>query len=152
MDAIRGIRNARAEMNVPPSRKAKIIIVSSDSNVRNIAKDSTAYFQKLAYASEIEVLDKENDIPKGAVSVVLDRAALFIPLTDLLDIDKEMERLKGEADNLKKEISRAEGKLNNANFISKAPEKLVESEKEKLKKYSSMLRETEHRIDELMAI
>jgi valyl-tRNA synthetase len=152
MEAIRGIRNARAEMNVPPSRKARLIFVSADKSARDIAKDSTAYFMKLSNASEVEVQDNESNIPKGAVSVVMDRAALFMPLKDLLDLEKEMRRLGVEANNLEKEIARAEGKLRNEKFTSKAPAALVESEKEKLEKYSLMLKETKHRIDELKAI
>ncbi|MBN1623527.1 MAG: valine--tRNA ligase [Clostridia bacterium] len=152
MEAIRGIRNARAEMNVPPSRKARLIFVSSDEKARNIAVDSTAYFMKLANVSDVEVWQKEVNIPKGAVSVVMDRAALFMPLKDLLDIEKEMKRLGDEAENLANEIARADGKLKNEKFISKAPAELVESEKEKLEKYSSMLRETKHRIDELKSL
>jgi len=152
MKAIRGIRNARAEMNVPPSRKARIIIVSNEPSIRQNAADSESYFVKLANASEVEIKKEEIDIPKGAVAVVLDGATIFMPLTDLLDIEKETARLEGEAANLRKEIARAEGKLKNENFVKKAPANLVEAEKEKLEKFSAMLRETEHRMEELKSI
>jgi valyl-tRNA synthetase len=152
MDAIRGIRNARAEMSVPPSRKARLIFVSKDDVIRKLARDSALYFAKLANVSEVDVRENEDGIPKGAVSVVMDGAALFIPLTDLLDIEKEMKRLEDEAENLEKEIARAEGKLSNEKFTSKAPAELVESEREKLRKYTDMLKETRHRIDGLREI
>jgi len=152
MKAIRGIRNARAEMNVPPSRKARIIIVSNEPSIRQNVADSESYFVKLANASEVEIKKEEIDIPKGAVAVVLDGATIFMPLTDLLDIEKETARLEGEAANLRKEIARAEGKLKNENFVKKAPANLVEAEKEKLEKFSAMLRETEHRMEELKSI
>ncbi|HRX41775.1 MAG TPA: class I tRNA ligase family protein, partial [Clostridia bacterium] len=152
MDAIRGIRNARAEMSVPPSRKARLIFVSKDDVIRKLAWDSALYFAKLANVSEVDVRENEVGIPKGAVSVVMDGAALFIPLTDLLDIEKEMKRLEDEAANLEKEIARAEGKLSNEKFTSKAPAELVESEREKLRKYTDMLKETRHRIDGLREI
>ncbi len=149
MEAIRGIRNARANMNVPPSRKANIIFTAQDEDNRTVLKNAKAYFVKLAGASSITVQEDESGIPPKAVSVVIDGAAIFMPLSDLIDIDKEIARLKGEADKLEKEMQRASGKLNNPNFVSKAPEKLVAAEKEKVEKYRKMRDEVLHRLKEL---
>lgn len=152
MAAIRGIRNARSNMNVPPSRKAKIFFVTEDESNRAVLNEADAYFKKLAGASAIVVQADESGIPADAVSVVIDGAAVFMPLSDLIDIEKEVARLQGEADNMDKEIKRASGKLNNPNFVSKAPEKLVASEKEKVEKYTRMHAEILHRLEELKKI
>jgi len=152
MDAIRGIRNARANMNVPPSRKANIIFAAEAQADRNILKSAEAYFVKLAGASSISVQADEKDIPGNAVSVVIDRATAFMPLADLIDIEKETTRLESEAGKLEKEMKRAEGKLENKNFIAKAPAELVEAEKEKLGKYARMHEEVIRRLTELKSL
>jgi valyl-tRNA synthetase len=152
MAAIRGIRNARANMNVPPSRKANVIFVSGIAGNREALLNAEAYIKKLAGAESVAVAADECNIPSDAVSVVVDGAAIFMPLSDLIDIEKEIARLQDEADKLLKEIKRAEGKLNNGNFVAKAPEKLVEAEKEKLAKYTKMHDEVLHRLDELKKI
>jgi len=149
MEAIRGIRNARSNMNVPPSRKAQIFFVTETEGNMRILLDAEAYFIKLAGASSIAVQADESGIPADAISVVIDGAKIFMPLSDLIDIEKEVSRLQGEADKLEQEMKRAEGKLNNPKFVSKAPEKLVESEKEKLVKYTKMHEEVLHRLKEL---
>jgi len=152
MAAIRGIRNARSNMNVPPSRKSQIFFVSEDAGNRKVLGEAEAYFIKLAGASSISVNDNEEGIPSDAVSAVIDGATIFMPLSDLIDIEKEIARLQGEAENLNKEMKRASGKLNNPNFVSKAPEKLVASEKEKVEKYARMHAEVLHRLVELKKI
>ena len=128
MDGIRNVRNVRAEMNVPPSKKAKIIIVPTDDK-RPAMEDGKEYFKSLASASEVEIQDSKDGIPEDAVSVVIDGVELFIPLDELVDFEKEKERLNKERDKALAEIKRVEGKLNNPGFVNKAPAKLVEKRK-----------------------
>lgn len=149
MNAIRSIRNARAGMNVPPSRKANIIAVPENSQKGEIILNSETYFMKLAGASNITIEKDESAIPANSVSAVVDGASFFMPLAELIDIEKEIQRLKGEVDKFESEIKRASGKLNNKNFVEKAPAKLVDAEKEKLKKYKGLKDELMHRIQEL---
>jgi valyl-tRNA synthetase len=152
MDAIRGIRNARANMNVPPSRKANIIFVSGIAGNREALLNAESYFRKLAGAESVAVAADEGNIPSDSVSVVVDGAAIFMPLSDLIDIEKEITRLQDEAEKLLKEMKRAEGKLSNENFVAKAPANLVEAEKEKMAKYTKMHAEVLHRLEELKNI
>lgn len=149
MAAIKGIRNARANINVPPSRKAKVYFVSDISEKRDILEGAEAYFIKLAGASSISVQTDEKGIPADAVSVVIDGASIFMPLSDLIDIEKEIQRLEEKAQKLEQENMRAKNKLNNPDFVSKAPESLVTAEKEKADKFEKMLEEIIHRLNEL---
>ncbi|MBM7583222.1 valyl-tRNA synthetase [Caldicoprobacter guelmensis] len=148
MDAIRSIRNIRAEMEVPPSRKAKVILVVSD-DWRDIFEKSTAYFEKLAWASEVVLKRDREGVPSNAVSAVTDKAQIFMPLEDLVDIEKEMERLLKEKANLEKELARVEGKLSNRNFVEKAPPTVVEEERKKKAKYEDMMTKVLNRIEVL---
>ncbi|WP_455104095.1 valine--tRNA ligase [Peptostreptococcus sp.] len=145
MDGIRNVRNVRAEMNVPPSKKAKIIIVPTDDK-RLAMEDGKEYFKSLASASEVEIKDSKDGIPEDAVSVVIDGVELFIPLDELVDFEKEKERLNKERDKALAEIKRVEGKLNNPGFVNKAPAKLVEEEKAKKEKFEEILHTIEERL------
>ena len=145
MDGIRNVRNVRAEMNVPPSKKAKIIIVPADDK-RPAMEDGKEYFKSLASASEVEIQDSKDGIPEDAVSVVIDGVELFIPLDELVDFEKEKERLNKERDKALAEIKRVEGKLNNPGFVNKAPAKLVEEEKAKKEKFEEILHTIEERL------
>jgi len=145
MDGIRNVRNVRAEMNVPPSKKAKIIIVPTDDK-RPAMEDGKEYFKSLASASEVEIQDSKDGIPEDAVSVVIDGVELFIPLDELVDFEKEKERLNKERDKALAEIKRVEGKLNNPGFVNKAPAKLVEEEKDKKEKFEEILHTIEERL------
>lgn len=145
MDGIRNVRNVRAEMNVPPSKKAKIIIVPTDDK-RPAMEDGKEYFKSLASASEVEIQDNKDGIPEDAVSVVIDGVELFIPLDELVDFEKEKERLNKERDKAISEIKRVEGKLNNPGFVNKAPAKLVEEEKAKKEKFEEILKTIEARL------
>lgn len=145
MDGIRNVRNVRAEMNVPPSKKAKIIIVPTDDK-RPAMEDGKEYFKSLASASEVEIQDSKDGIPEDAVSVVIDGVELFIPLDELVDFEKEKERLNKERDKALAEIKRVEGKLNNPGFVNKAPVKLVEEEKAKKEKFEEILHTIEERL------
>ena len=136
MDAISAVRNRRAEMNVPPSKKAKTIIVTQKADI--FAK-GTAFFEKLASASEVVICDTNDGIDPNAVNIVVDGAQIYLPMSELVDKEKELERLEAEKKKLEGEIKRVEGKLNNPGFMAKAPEKLVTEEREKGEKYKAML-------------
>ncbi len=129
ISAIRGIRNRRTEMNIPPSVKANIFI---ETEFAEIFRNSSVFFEKLASASGIEVGEKF-DIA-DAVTVVTDSARIFIPMNELIDKDKEIARLNKEKATVQKDIDFLSGKLNNQGFLAKAPEKLIEAEKAKLAK------------------
>lgn len=146
IEAIRAVRNIRSEMNVPNSRKAKIMIVPSDSDSRTAFEEGKIYFEKLASASDIVFPAKEK-VPKDAVSAVIPGGELFLPLDDLVDKEKELERLNKEREKLEKEVERVNNKLSNQGFISKAPEKILNEEREKQRKYQEMLDKLIERIN-----
>ena len=146
IDAIRSIRNIRTEMNVPNSRKAKIMIVPSTESARAAFEDGAVYLEKLASASEV-VFPRREDISKDAVSSVIPGGEIFMPLDDLIDRAKELERLNKEKERLEKEVERVAKKLSNQGFISKAPESVVNEEKEKQNKYQEMLYKVIERIN-----
>ena len=148
MNAIRSIRNIRAEMEVPPSRKAKVVLVVNRQD-RSLFEGSRIYFERLAWASAVEVRENKEGIPSNAVSAVTGRVQIFMPLEDLVDIDKEMERLLREKRNLEKELERAENKLSNENFVKKAPPAVVAQEREKRDKYRDMMDKVLSRIESL---
>ncbi|MGB7605250.1 MAG: valine--tRNA ligase [Lutisporaceae bacterium] len=138
MDAIKSIRNIRAEMNVVPSRKAKVLIIATDDKVKQAIEEGSLYFERLASASEIRLLSDKTQIPEGAIPVVIPGAEIFIPLEELVDMEKEKERLNKEAENLEKELQRVRGKLNNQGFVAKAPQSVIEEERAKEAKYQEM--------------
>ena len=148
-EAVRGIRNTRTGMNVPPSRKAKVFVVSESEEVRNIFENSKAFFATLGYASEVAVQSDKTGIAEDAVSVLIHQAALYMPFADLVDIDKEIERLTKEEDKMNKEIKRAQGMLSNPKFVDKAPADKVQAEKDKLEKYTQMLAQIQERLTAL---
>ncbi|EPY6472154.1 valine--tRNA ligase [Clostridium sporogenes] len=139
IEAIKSIRNVRTEMNVPPSRKAKLMIYLTENEAETSFKEGEVYFQKLASASEVSFLEDKETSDKN-VSVVTRGAEIFIPLLELVDIEKELERLNKEKEKLEKEIDRVEKKLSNEKFVSKAPEAVVNEEREKGEKYKAMLK------------
>lgn len=149
MDAIRSTRNIRAEMNVPPSRKAKMIFVASGETERTTLLEGTSFFQRLAGASEVNVQADKAGIPADAVGTVIAGAEIFIPLDELIDIEKEIERLNKEKANLEGELKRVEGKLNNEGFVAKAPPKVIEEEKAKREKYKDMYLKVVERLESL---
>ena len=134
-DAIKSIRNLRSEMNVVPSKKASMIIITEN---QSLFKDGTAFFEKLAGAKDVTVTSFESAAPEGSASVVVDGAKIFIPMDELIDKEKERARLEKEKERLESEIDRVEKKLGNAGFVSKAPQKLIEEEKAKGEKYREM--------------
>ena len=130
IDAIKAIRTRRAEMGVVPSRKAKLFI---ETKYPEAFANSASFFEKLASASEVELVDAYDD--DTAVRVITDAATVHIPLGDLVDFEAERKRLEGELKNVENEIKRAEGKLNNEGFTSRAPAAVVDAERAKLEKY-----------------
>ncbi len=148
-EAVRGIRNVRTEMNVAPSRKAKVYVVSGVEDVRRTFTEGSLFFASLAYASEVAVQETKDGIEDDAVSVVIADATVYIPFAELVDIKQEIERLEKEQKKLGGEIARCNGMLNNEKFISKAPAAKIDEEKEKLKKYTQMLEQVENRLQQL---
>ena len=136
MDAIRSIRNLRTQMNVAPSKKAKVIIVTDN---KETFQGTEVFFEKLASASETVIQSDKSGISENAVNAVTEGAQVYIPMDELVDKDKELERLNGEKTKLEAEIKRVESKLGNASFVEKAPAKIVEEEKAKGEKYKAML-------------
>ena len=134
-EAIRSIRNVRAEMNVPPSKKASVIVVSEEEELRKLFEETKNFFAPLAYAGEVEVQADRAGIAEDAVSAVIHNAVLYMPFADLVDTEKELERLNKEKTRLEAEIKRGENMLGNERFLSKAPAAKVEEEKQKLQKY-----------------
>ncbi|MCY6370584.1 valine--tRNA ligase [Clostridium ganghwense] len=147
IEAIKALRNVRAEMNVPNSRKAKVTIFAVEG--RKAFEEGKLYFEKLASASEVAFTDSKDEIPENAVSTVTKGAEIYMPLLDLVDVEKELERLNKEKEKLEKEITRVEKKLSNEKFISKAPEAVVNEEREKGQKYKEMYEAVLERINNL---
>ena len=150
MDGIRNIRNARAEMDVPPSKKAKVIIVPAEGK-KSAVEATKEYFVTLASASTVEIVETEENIPEDAVSVVINGAKIFIPLDELVDFEKEKERLTKEKAKLESEIKRVNGKLSNQGFLAKAPESLVNEEKAKKEKFEEMMKSVLERLENIEA-
>ena len=148
-EAIKNIRNIRAEMNVAPSKKAKVFVVSENEDVRNIFEHGKVFFATLAYASEVVVQADKTGIDDDAVSTVIHNGVIYMPFAELVDIAKEKERLSKEREKLIKEVERVERKLSNQGFVSKAPEKVIAEEKAKMEKYSTMLKAVEEQIERL---
>ena len=148
-EAVRGIRNVRTGMNVPPSRKATVYVVSEKSEIRDIFTRGELFFTPLAYASKVLVQADKSGIADDAVSVVISDATIYLPFTDLVDLAAERERLEGEEKKLTAEIKRAEGMLANERFVSKAPEDKVQAERDKLAKYTQMLEAVKERLAQL---
>ena len=145
-EIIRGIRNMRAEMNVPNNRRTKVFIVSQNRNLLSgieVLKESA---KPLMLANDIILHYEKKEIAEDAVSIVVPGATVYLPLEDLVDFEQEMERLTKEEEKLTKEIARAKGMLSNEKFLSKAPEKKVQEEKEKLEKYTQMLAQVQERM------
>mgnify|MGYP002560934055 FL=1 len=148
-EAIKSIRNIRAEMNVAPSNKAKVYVVSENDEVKSIFENGKVFFRTLAYASEVIVQSDKTDIGDDAVSVVVHNAVIYMPFAELVDIEKELDRLNKEKEKLVKEVERVEKKLANEGFVSKAPQKVIDEEKAKQAKYAAMLKGVEEQLARL---
>ena len=148
-EAVRAIRNVRTGMNVPPSKKAKVYVVSEKQEVREIFENGKVFFATLGYASEVIVQGDRAGIDEDAVSAVLPEAVIYMPFAELVDIEKEIGRLKKEEERLTKELARVNGMLNNERFMSKAPESKVAEERAKLEKYTQMMAQVKERLSHL---
>ena len=148
-EAVRGIRGIRTEMNVAPSRKASVFVVSENENMLTTFAEGKLFFASLAYANEVTMQRDKRGIPEDAVSVVIAGATLYIPFADLVDIAQEIERLEKERKRLEGELARVNGMLSNEKFISKAPEAKIAEEKEKLAKYTQMMEQVKERLSQL---
>jgi len=147
MDAVRAIRNVRVNMGVAPSRKASIILVTVDASVADMFVSGKGFLERLASVSGLEIRQTKENIPSTAVAAVFGGGEIYIPLEDLIDIDKELERLDKEMVNLKRELDRVGGKLSNETFVGKAPEKVIIAEREKQVRYQEMYKNIQERID-----
>ena len=143
-DVIIGIRNIRNNMNVHPSRKSKLIVVTE--NYKNLINESESILNKLGFAESIELKNNKNGIPSNAVSVVTDGIEVFMPFEDLVDLEAEKERLQNEKTKLESEVARATKMLSNPGFVNKAPEAKINEEKAKLVKYQEMLDSVNERL------
>ena len=148
-EAVRSIRNVRTGMNVPPSKKAKVYVVSENEGVRELFENGKVFFASLGYASEVLVQADKTGIADDAVSAVTSEAVIYMPFAELVDIEKEIERLKKEEEKLEKELARVNGMLKNERFISKAPESKVAEEREKLERYTNMMEQVKLRLAQL---
>ena len=141
------IRNVRSNMNVHPSKKSKLIFVTTRYNT--LIDESRAFLERLGFANEIAIQDNKEGIDANAISILKEGLELYIPFTDLVDIEAEVERLNKEKVTAESELKRAQGMLNNEKFVSKAPQNLIEAEKEKVQKYTEVIEKIETRLQEL---
>ncbi len=148
-EAVRAIRNVRTGMNVPPSKKAKVYVVSEKETIREIFEHGKLFFGTLSYASDVLIQPDKKEIAPDAVSAVTPDAVIYMPFAELVDIDKEIQRLQKEKERLQKELDRVNGMLGNERFISKAPAAKIEEEKAKLEKYTQMMAQVEERLAQL---
>ena len=148
-EAVRAIRNVRTSMNVAPSKKAKVYVVSENEKLLQIFEHSKVFFATLGYASEVFLQKDKQGIADDAVSVVIPEASIYMPFAELVDIAKEVERLQKEEERLTKELARVNGMLSNEKFVSKAPEAKINEEKAKLEKYTQMMEQVKARLAQL---
>ena len=145
-EAIRGIRNAKAEMDIEPHRKSKLYVLTEEARRGDLYKEMEGHFVNLANITEIELIDNRKDVSDDVISVVTEKAELFLPMKDLVDYAKEAERLARDIEKTKSEIERADKKLSNENFVNKAKPEVVEKEREKLENHQNNLSNLEERM------
>ena len=148
-DMIRQIRNARANMNITGSKKTSAQIVLEKGKFEEIFKEAEEYFKKLAYIENIEYLDSIDDANTKYVALHEEKINVFLNMSDAIDLDAEIAKLEKEKQSATSELKRAQGMLKNENFVKKAPEKLIQAEKEKVEKYTDLLEKIELRLNEL---
>ena len=148
-DAVRGIRTVRTSMNVPNSKKATVYVVSDNAEMRDIFEHGKVFFAALGFASEVLVQADKTGIAEDAVSALLPEAAIYMPLAELVDIEKERERLQKEVKRLEGELARVNGMLNNEKFVSRAPEAKIQEERDKREKYTQMMNQVKERLAQL---
>ena len=138
MNAIRAVRNRRAELNVPPSKKSTLYIVTQKPE---IFSEGSGFMTRLAYADRVVLCDSEPEGHESMVSCVTHDAAVYLPMNQLLDMDKELERIAKEREKAEKQLAGIRGKLSNEGFLSKAPEAVVSAERAKAEKLEGLLRQ-----------
>ena len=148
-EAVRGIRTVRTSMNVPNSKKATVYVVSDNAEIRDIFEHGKVFFAALGFASEVLVQADKTGIAEDAVSALLPEAAIYMPLAELVDIEKERERLQKEVKRLEGELARVNGMLNNEKFVSRAPEAKIQEERDKREKYTQMMNQVKERLAQL---
>ncbi len=148
-EAVRSIRNVRSSMNVPPGKKAKVYVVSQKQEILDIFERGKAFFAMLGYASQVVLQKDKAGIGDDAVSAVIHQASIYMPFAELVDMDKEIERLKKEEQRLSNELARVDGMLNNEKFVSRAPEAKIAQEREKQAKYRQMMEQVKERLGQL---
>ena len=148
-EAVRSIRNIRSEMNVAPSKKAKVFVVSEDADIRDIFENGRVFFATLGYASEVVIQSDKSDIEDDAVSVVIPKATIYMPFAELVDIAKEKERLEKEVQKLEKELARVNCILCSQNVVGRAPEQVIDEEKEKTARYAQMMEQVKEQLARL---
>ncbi len=148
-DAVRAIRTVRTSMNVPPSKKAQVYVVSENQELLDVFERSKVFFAMLGYASEVHLQSDKTGISDDAVSAVIAQAAIYMPFAELVDVAKEIERLEKEEARLEKELARVDGMLSNERFVSKAPAAKIAEEKEKQQKYTQMMEQVKERLAQL---
>lgn len=149
MESVKKIRNIRAEMNVSPSKKAKAIFMTTDGKLKDILSSSERLFATLASTKEVEIVENKENISDNVMSAVVGNCTIFLPLEELVDIEKEIERLEKEKEKLINELKRVRGKLSNQGFINKAPKHVVDQEREKETKYQQMMDKVLERLESL---
>ncbi len=148
-DLVKAVRNVRNGMDVPPSRKAKLVIVSERDEIRSVFEANEEVYVNLAYTNGISIQPDKAGVGDDAVSVVIPGAVVYLPLEDLVDLEKEKERLLKEKERLEKELARSRGMLGNANFIGRAPEEKIRAERDKLAKYEQMMEQVSQRLAQI---
>ena len=150
-EAVRAIRNVRSSMNVPNSKKATVYVVAADAGVREIFENGKVFFATLGHAGEVVIQADKAGIADDAVSALTAAVAIYMPLAELVDVEKEIERLKKEEERLTKELARVNGMLGNEKFVSRAPEAKIQEERKKLEKYTQMMDQVKERLAQLGA-
>ena len=148
-EAVRAIRGVRSSMNVPPSKKVTVYVVSEDAGLLQIFEHSKSFFAALGYAGEVILQENKEGIADDAVSAVIHKAVIYMPFADLVDIEKEIERLRGEEKRLAGELARSRGMLGNEKFVNRAPEAKIAEERAKLEKYEQMMEQVKIRLAQL---
>ena len=148
-DLVKAVRTIRKDMDVPNSRKTKLYLVSNDEQIRDQFTCMKDTYMNFTCANEVSIQPDQEGIPENAVSVVIPGAAVYIPLEELVDPAKEIERLMKDKTKLEKELARSHGMLNNEKFLSKAPQAKIEEEKKKLAEYEKMMSEVTQRLAQM---
>ena len=150
MDATRQVRNIRAEMNIAPSRRSALFVVSANEELRSLFTNGAGYLDRLAGISEVHSLITDEAVPAQTVTAVVPGAELYLPLSDLVDLEEERKRVARQLDETRLQIGRQEGKLNNEAFVSKAPEAVVQKERDKLADLEKMEKSLDQRLRGLL--